>query len=275
MYYSGSVTLNLETPAGVFAGAYRQKLNLEKGRLTETVRIPFSVSNLFELGVHQQTITLSVEGRQVAVDTGRIRIAACEMGDTITIGLMPDTSGLLEDILRMAQANYWPLTDRALQTGDLDAYSVILVGPGALRDYPSFRQIEGRLEDYVRYGGSLVILGQPTNWPEGVLPVSFVSTAESLTGRQVLNRLPQAQVLTKPYIISDSTLLAWLDSPQPLFPAVISPAEKVYVTPSGAALLSVTKLGEGQVIFCGWPLIEMTSELNIEAIHLLANILNY
>jgi hypothetical protein len=57
--------------------------------------------------------------------------------------------------------------------------------------------------------------------------------------------------------------------------AELSPAEKIYVTPTGAALLSVTKLGEGQIIFCGFPLVEMISELNIEAIHFLANILNY
>jgi hypothetical protein len=37
----------------------------------------------------------------------------------------------------------------------------------------------------------------------------------------------------------------------------------------------VTRIGEGQVIYCGLPLVEMISELNIEAIHLLANLLNY
>jgi hypothetical protein len=57
--------------------------------------------------------------------------------------------------------------------------------------------------------------------------------------------------------------------------AVMSPAENIYVTPSGAALLSVSRLGDGQVIYCGLPLLEMVAELNIEAIHLLANVLNY
>jgi hypothetical protein len=275
MFYHGTVTLNLQTPRGVFAGAYRQTWELEKGRQTETVRIPFSVSNLFELGIHQQTISLIVDGRQVAADTGRMRIAACEVSDTITIGLMPDTTGLLEDILRMAGAKYWPLTDRALQTGDLDAYNVILVGPGALRDYPSFKQIKGRLEDFIRFGGSLVVLGQPANWPEGALPVSFVATEETVAGAQILNRIPQARLLTTPYAISEAGLMAYLEQARRLTPAVIAPAEKVYVTPSGATLLSVSKLGEGQVIFCGWPLIEMISDLNIEAIHLLANLLNY
>ena len=275
LYYHGTARLNLQTPRGVFAGAYRQDWQLEKDRTTETVRISFSVSNLFELGVHEQTISLSVGGKQVAADTGRIRIASCEIDDRTTIALMPDTTGLLEEILRMAEASYWPLTDRALQTGDLEAYDVILIGPGAVRNYPSFRDVSGRIEDYVRYGGSLVILGQPRDWPEGVLPVSFVPGHETRRSADLLNRIPGAKILSRPYVISESNLLSWMEKPTDITAAVISPTEKVLVTPSGAALLSVSRVGQGQVIFCGIPLVELISELNIEAIHLLANLLNY
>lgn len=274
-YYHGTVTLNLETPRGVFAGAYNQSLKVEKGRLTETVRIPFSVSNLFELGIQQQTISLLVDGREVAIDTGNIRIAACAIDAKVTVGLMPDTTGTLEDILRMAGANYRPLTDRSLRTGDLEAYTVILVGSGALRDYPSFRMIRGRLEDYIRQGGSLVVFGQPTDWPEGVLPVGLAPSIERLVGSELLDRIPEARLLSQPYPISESNLLAWMSVRRRVGAAVVSPSERVYVTPTGATVLSVSRLGEGQVIFCGLPLIEMISDLNIEGIHLLANILNY
>lgn len=275
LYYHGTANLNLQTPRGVYAGAYRQTWDLEKGRATETVRIPFSVSNLFELGIHQQKISLSIEGREVATATGRIRIADCHVSDSVSVGLMPDTTGLLEDILRMSGANYWPLTDRALQTGDLDAYNVIIMGPGAIRNYPSFRKIKGRLEEYLRYGGSLVILGQPNPWPEGSLPVGFIPTSEEIKADDLLNRIPEARVMSGPYAISERNLLGWFEERRTAHPAVISPAEKVYVTPTGATLLSVSRLGEGQIVFCGLPLIEMISDLNIEAIHLLANILNY
>ncbi len=275
LYYSGTVSLNLVTPRGVFAGAYRQTWQLEKGRSSETVRIPFSVSNLFELGIHKQTLSLSVDNRMVATDTGIIRIAACDIADTINVGLMSDTTGLLEDILRMSQAVYWPLTDRSLQTGDLDAYDVIIIGPGALRDYPSFKTVKGRLEEYLRYGGSLVVLGQPSDWPEGSLPLSFVPTMERVEAADLLNRIPEAKVMHSPYVISETNLLDWLAHPREISAAVVSPAEKVFVTPSGAALLSVSRLGEGQVIFCGLPIIDMIADLNIEAIHLLANLLNY
>jgi len=274
-YYHGTVTLNLETPRGVFAGAYKQSWQLDRDRVTETVRIPFSVSNLLDMGVQNQSITLAVDGRVVAADTGILRIASCKLDDKVTIGLMPDTTGLLEDILRMAGANYRPLTDRTLQTGDLEAYTVILIGSGALRDYPSFQLITGRLEDYLRNGGSLVLLGQPSDWPQGALPVAFTPSIENVTAVELLNRLPQADLISRPYAISDDNLLSWMQMRRRVSAAEISPAEKVHVTPTGATLLSVTKLGEGQVIFCGFPLVEMVSELNVEAIHLLANILNY
>jgi hypothetical protein len=274
-YYHGTVTLSLETPRGVFAGAYKQSWQLDRDRVTETVRIPFSVSNLLEMGVQNQTITLAVDGREVAADTGILRIAACKIDDKVTIGLMPDTTGLLEDILRMAGANYRPLTDRTLQTGDLEAYTVILIGSGALRDYPSFDLITGRLEDYLRNGGSLVLLGQPSDWPQGALPVAFTPSIENVTAVELLNRMPQAEILSRPYSISEDSLLSRLQMRRRVSAAELSPAEKIYVTPTGAALLSVTRLGEGQIIFCGFPLVEMISELNIEAIHFLSNILNY
>jgi hypothetical protein len=50
---------------------------------------------------------------------------------------------------------------------------------------------------------------------------------------------------------------------------------KGWVCPSEATLLSVSRLGDGQIIDCGFPLLKMISELNIDAIHLPANILNY
>jgi hypothetical protein len=274
-YYHGTVSLNLETPRGVYAGAYQQSRKLDRDRVSETIRIPFSVSNLLETGVQKQTITLAVDGKLVAADTGILRIAACKIDDKVAIGLMPDTTGLLEDILRMAGANYRPLTDRSLQTGDLEAYTVILIGSGALRDYPSFGLITSRLEEFLRSGGSLVLLGQPTDWPQGVLPLAFTPSLENVTAGEVLNRIPEAAVLSRPYAISDVNLLSWMQLRRRVGAAELSPAEEVYVTPSGATLLSVTRLGEGQVVFCGLPLVEMISELNIDAIHLFANILNY
>ncbi len=273
--FVGAVKLNLETPRGLYAGAYRQEIDLEKGKTSETVRIPFSISKLFELGLQRETISLEYNGKTVSSDTALVRIASCDIDGKVQIAFLPDTSGLLEDILNMTNATFRPLTDRGLETANLDAYDVIVIGSGAFRNYPSFRKMKDRFEDFIRNGGSLVVLGQPYDWPEGVLPVSFVPGIELVDKSEIANRIPRANVLTRPYEIVETNLLSSFYKRRDVSAAAIAPAEKVYVTPSGAALLSVSRIGDGQLIYCGLPLLQMISRLDIDAIHLLANILNY
>jgi hypothetical protein len=274
-YYYGRVRLQLETPRGLYAGAYQTERVLEKGKTSETIRIPFSVSNLFELGVQKQVISLYLNDQVIAADTGLIRVAVCHVEDTVHIGFLSDSTGLLEDVLRMSKADFQPLTDRSLLTADLDAFNVIVIGSGAFRDYPNLRQMKDRLEDYVRHGGSVVIFGQPTDWPIGILPIDLAPRAERIFGKDILNRIPTASLLSKPYKISDRILFEQLEKKGDVASAIVSPGENVYVTPSGATLLSVSRIENGQIIYCGLPLLEWISKLNIEAIHLFANLLNY
>ncbi len=273
--YAGPVRLVLETPRGVFAGAYRQEIQLEPGRDNEIIEIPFSVSNLFEMGIQAQTLALVVDDRVVAADTGHIRIAACEVDDTRRIAFLADTSGALEDALRIAALGFHALTDRSLWTAELDAYDVIVVGSGAARLFPSLRDAKSRLETYVRDGGSLVILGQPYDWPDHALPVSLTPEPESIRSADITNRIPAANVLSRPYDISMGELLNFLSGPTAVSSAVVVPAERVLTTSSGATLLSVSRLGDGQIIYCGLPVLEAIAQLNLEAIHLFANLLNY
>src|SRR5690606_36349359 len=141
------------------------------------------------------------------------------------------------------------LTDRALWTGDLDAFDVIVIGSGAFRSYPSLEAASGRLDDYIRVGGSLVILGQPFDWPKAVLPMTLTPSLELVTSAGITNRIPGANVLSGPYRIDEAELLAALGTGRAVAAAVIAPAERVLTTPSGATVLSVSRLGQGQMIY--------------------------
>ena len=273
--YAGKVTLNLETPRGLFAGVYRTTWDLSRGRTTETVRIPFSVSKLFEQGIQSQIIKLSSGGIIVDADTGLVRIASCKISDKVNVGLFPDSAGLLEDVLRMIEVTYQPMTERSLVTADLEAYEVLLLGSGFFRKYPSIKMAKDRLEDYLRHGGSLVIFGQPPDWPEGLLPVSFVPTTERTKNDRIRVRLPEGRLVSEGYDINFERLLSYFDRERLVSPVVMAPSERVLVTQSGAGLLSLARVGDGQIIYCGLPLAEMIAELNLESIHLLANLLNY
>lgn len=273
--YDGLVHITLETPRGMFAGAYRQDIMLEEGVRQETLEIPFTLSRLFEMGLQSQTIRMTADGVTLAADTGWIRAVACKMPQSLSIAFLPDTSGALEDVLRMSGATHRPLTERTLQVGDLYGYNVIVLGSGCFRKQPNLRQYKDRFEQFVRGGGSLVVMGQPEDWPIGALPVSFVSTPQKLMREDISSLLRFANVLSKPYQINLSDLLAWYDELRPAAPADIAPSERVLVTPEGSTLLSVSRFGEGQIIYCGLPLTDMVADLNIEAIHLFSNLMNY
>ena len=273
--FEGTVKIDLKTPKGMFAGAYKQEIDLQSATTSNTIRIPFTISNLFELGVQIVKVSLIVDGKVVAADSGRIRVAQCHIADTIKIGFLPDSSGALEDILRMTNAAFQPITDRTLLVGNLKAYNVIAIGSGAYRNYQSFRKVKDRFEDYIRAGGSIVVFGQNQNWPIGSLPAAIVPTTELVSRKTLKNQIPGARILSRPYKITETNLLSLFYKPVEVASAIVTPAERVYVTASGATLLSVSRLGQGQVIYCGLPLLELIAKLNIDAIHLFANILNY
>jgi hypothetical protein len=272
---AATARINLETPTGVFAGAYRQDITLEKGQGMESVRIPFSISKLFELGVQNVVVSVTIDGRTIDADTGLIRIAACQVPDTVSIGLLPDTSGYLEDILRMTNARWQPLTDRTLEVGELGAYDVLLLGSGALRSLPSFRKVRARIEDFIKAGGTLVVMGQPLDWPSEMLPVSLAPVKLELAGSGISVVDGSHDLLKRPNPIATSGLSVWFERPTTVTAAVVSPTRPVLTGPGGEVLLSVSSLGRGKIVYCGLPLSDMIGTLNIEAIHLLANILNY
>ncbi|KAA3632509.1 MAG: hypothetical protein DWP97_10830, partial [Calditrichaeota bacterium] len=140
--YTGMAKIEFTTPMGLYAGAYRQDIQLTAGTLNETIRIPFTISNLFELGTQLQIVHLKIDNAIVASDTSKVRIASCNISDTRKIGFLPDEDGKLEDILSMTDAAYRPLTDRTLVKGDLEAYDVIVIGTNSFRKYDSFSKLK-------------------------------------------------------------------------------------------------------------------------------------
>jgi hypothetical protein len=273
--FAGKAKINLETPKGIFAGAYRQEVTLEKGQGSETFKIPFSVSKLFELGVQNVVVSLSLDNRTIAADTGMIRIASCHVPDTVSIGLLPDSSGYLEDILRMTDARWQAITDRTLEVGELGAYDVLLVGSGALRYFPSFRKVRARIDDFIKNGGTLVMMGQPEGWPTELLPVSLAPIRVELTGSSITVVDGAHDLLKRPNAVLPSGLSTWFERPATVTAAIVSPCRPILSGPRSEMLLSVSPVGRGNVVYCGLPLVDMIGKLNIEAIHLLANILNY
>jgi hypothetical protein len=271
--FSGSVDINLAAPTGLFAGAYNKTIDLDEGSTQKVVRIPFSVSNLFELGTQAVTVSLISGKRTITVDTSYIRIAECKVPETRTVGFLPDTSGLLEDILRMASIVHQPLTNRSLLTADLEAYQVIVIGSGAFRTHNMLEHVKSRLEEYVRGGGTIVVLGQPEDWPQEALPIAIIPASEQIEQTDIKSA-SSSTLLTRPYTITEKELFSQYYKRRSVSGALVTPSEAIFRTSAGSVLLSQSTLGSGRVYYCGLPLLEMVSRLQIEAIHLFANLLN-
>lgn len=275
-YYSGEVDIDLKTPPGVSAGAMKQTLTLESGEETQTIQFPLAAGSSMADGISRLILTLRLADKALAVDTATIRVASFQINPERAIGFLPDSVGLLEDILRMTDADFRSITDRALEVGDLSAYQVILIGSGCLKTHPSLLKIRERFERFVRQGGSLILFGQPESWPDDVLPTRIKITPARLDGADMQVSDRSHKIFSKPYSTLTRQLTAKVDGEYYSAPAVMTIGRRLITdTRSGGALLSVANMGQGRIIYCGFPLLEQISRLEIHAIHLLANLIDY
>ena len=84
------------------------------------------------------------------------------------------------------------------------------------------------------------------------------------------------KIFSKPYSTLTRQLTAKVDGEYYSAPAVMTIGRRLITdTHSGGALLSVANMGQGRIIYCGFPLLEQISRLEIHAIHLLANLIDY
>jgi len=60
-----------------------------------------------------------------------------------------------------------------------------------------------------------------------------------------------------------------------VYPAIVFPCEKIIEAENNTALVSVSKFGKGEIIYCGLPIAELVSDLDVEAIKFIANLVNF
>lgn len=275
-FYGGEVEIDLKTPPGVSAGAMKRTLALKSGEETQTIQFPLAAGSSMADGISRLVLTLRSAGKTLAVDTATIRVASCAIDPGRALGFVPDSLGLLEDILRMTDADFRSITDRALEVGDLSVYQVVILGSGCLKTHPSLLKIRERLKRYVRQGGSLILFGQPESWPDDVLPTKIKISPSGLDGADMQVDDRSHKVFSKPYSVLTRQLTGKVNGEFYSAPAQMAIGRKLITdTRSGGTLLSIANMGQGRIIYCGFPLLEQISRLEIHAIHLLANLINY
>ncbi len=88
----------------------------------------------------------------------------------VNVGYVMGSGDQVPDALRRMGLRVDLLDDDALAAGDLSAYDTIVVGVRASEARPAFVAANGRLLDYVRGGGTLVVQYQQTDYSARNLP---------------------------------------------------------------------------------------------------------
>jgi hypothetical protein len=271
--FTGRVNIDVVTPPGIHAGAYREEVELRAGESAVELRIPMVVTRSMAAGRHDVVINVTGDGRTLASDIAYVRQVEHYIPSDKKIALVPDTGGLMEDILMQMEAAYSVVSDRFLKAGEYEVYDVILFGPGAVSGCRLTDILRDRLKRYMEFGGTVIVLAQPDEWRENLLPVSIVPGGKKLSLDEVTVRDQDHPIFKGRAAVDVSRLLKGVSAGYAAYPAAVFPGERILETGDNTALISETRFGEGRLIYCGLPLPEMISDLDVEAIKLLSNLI--
>ncbi len=273
--FVGKFGVKIITPPGVMAGAYREEIDLQNGQRAIEMGIPLVMTYSAGTEKKQIEIDLIKNGKVLASDRANIRQAEFSIPENLNIALFPDYNGLLEDILIETGARYRPISERFLVAGDFSYYDAIFFGTRCYQKYNSLEIIRDKIKDFMEFGGTVVVFGQPDEWRDDLLPVSIISTTVNLSADSLLALDKNNQIFKTKFNITPEKLMSRINAGYVSYPAVVFPGEKIIKSSSNTTVLSQTKLGKGRLIYCGLPLLEMIRDLDIDAIKLFSNLVHY
>ncbi len=273
--YTGELALKIEASPGMTVGAYAKKLTLTDGEDMLYFDIPMAVGG--SLGPAKKQIAASIwrGDKFLTSDTAHFRLADYSIKENLKVALLPDDSGVLEDIFRMTSVNYRTISDHFLLNGDLDFFDVMVLGAGCIKNFPSLSKANEQLKKFVEYGGTILVFCQPSGNFDEILPVTISSGRAFLDGGDIETVKMKHPILNRPYEISIQNFLKGIKAAYPSYPAEFPGSDKIMAAKEKGAVLAEKKSGHGKIIYCGLPIVEMFSDLDIEAIKFFSNLLNY
>jgi hypothetical protein len=174
------------------------------------------------------------------------------------------------------------LTADDISSGDLSAYSVIVIGIRAYSTRPELTSAQSRLDEFVRNGGTLVVQYQGSNFP-APLPLSMGGRMpERVVDEQSKVKLldPSNALLQSPNVITSADFNGWveerghsfLDTWDPGYTALTETADEGQDPQRGGLL--VAHPGKGTYIYVAYALYRQLPELVPGAYRILANLLS-
>lgn len=267
--------LLIDNPDAIVVGSYKKDIVIPEGVTSQMIDIHLAAGRSIGYEEEQIVARLVSDGNTISSTSANARIVRFEVPPIRDIAFVPDKAGQLEDFLRMVNVSGNVFTPHSISRATLEAYDLLIIGTDAGEDYSNaLRKSSGRLRRFVREGGEILILGQSFGWPHDIFDFS-IFTSENVGPIPLEIKDSNHKLLNEPYSIVGSRLSASAIEMDRSWSSIFSAGDEIIAAGELGSYLRVTKIGDGHVIYCGLPLLDMASKLDVEAIHLLANILNF
>ena len=257
------------TTPNVGAGAYSIQAVAQSGGKTYTTG--WKTIGYQGLRPYNQYKTATLAARKVDV-----KLAA-----GLRVGYVMGTGDMVPEAIRELGVEPHLLTDAELESGDLSAWNVIVVGIRAYSNRKVLGAAQARLDEFVKDGGTLIIQYQSSTFP-APLPVEMGRMPERVVDEQAPVKLLDAEnpLLNRPNRITVADFDGWveerghgfLDHWDPGYIALTETADAGQDPQRGGLL--VAHPGKGTYIYVAYALYRQLTELVPGSYRLMANLLS-
>ena len=175
------------------------------------------------------------------------------------------------------------LDTKALADGDLEKYDTIVLGIRASETVPDFQNVNTKLMDWVRSGGTLVVQYQRPSYAQQKFAPFPISMGPRVTDEnaKVTILKPEHPILNTPNKITDKDLDGWVQE-RNLYN--FADLNENYIglleshdagEPENSGGLVTTNVGKGKYVYCSYSLFRQLPAGVPGAYRLLANLLSY
>ena len=211
----------------------------------------------------------------------RTRKVDVKLAPGLRVGYVMGTGDLVPNAIEGLGVTPHLLTAEEVESGDLSAWNVIVIGIRAYSVRPELAAAQSRLDHFVRQGGTLIVQYQSNNFP-APLPLAMGRNPERVVDEQAPVKLldPANRLLTQPNAIKPEDFDGWveerghsfLDTWDPGYTALTQTADTGQDPQRGGLL--VTHPGKGTYIYVAYALYRQLPELVPGAYRILANLLS-
>ncbi len=269
--------IGIRAPAGWSADnaafVIEQEDSVARGQLS--VRPPDGVAP-GEYVIHIRT--------ELASESVVISVIDAEVAPGISLGIVKSYDTTLESAAATLGLEYALVTDEDLARGNLGRFSTIVIDIRAYLVREALRNNNGRLLDYVRRGGNLVVMYQrEAEWKPEYAPAPFQVTRRRVCDEDapVTMLAPDHPLLTVPNRIGENDWRGWKQERAVYVPGNV-PADYVQLLSSGdpdeqplTTAYLATRSGEGSYIYTSFVWYRELKDGNAGAFRCFANMLSY